>query len=136
MNDFVKQKQERIALASGQQRLASDPKKSVWVEASAGTGKTKVLSDRVLRLLLDGVLPSRILCLTYTKAAAVEMNNRIAEKLGKWAVLDNDKLIKELEQLLGKKIAEDDNLLSKSRRLFALLLDTPGGVKIQTIHSF
>lgn len=136
MTDFAKQKQERITLASNQQRIASSPKNSVWVEASAGTGKTKVLSDRVLRLLLDGVLPSRILCLTYTKAAAVEMNNRIAEKLSKWAVADDEKLIKELENLLGKKLAINDELLSKSRRLFALLLDTPGGVKIQTIHSF
>jgi len=136
MTDFAKQKQERITLASNQQRIASSPKNSVWVEASAGTGKTKVLSDRVLRLLLDGVLPSRILCLTYTKAAAVEMNNRIAEKLSKWAVADDEKLIKELENLLGKKLATNDELLSKSRRLFALLLDTPGGVKIQTIHSF
>ena len=136
MIDFVKQKKERIELASNQQRLASDPKYSVWVEASAGTGKTKVLSDRVLRLLLDGVLPSRILCLTYTKAAAVEMNNRIAEKLSKWAVIDNEKLIDELKSLLGKEIAKDDKLLLRSRRLFALLLDTPGGVKIQTIHSF
>lgn len=136
MTDFVKQKQEVIAQASYQQRLASNPKTSVWVEASAGTGKTKVLSDRVLRLLLDGVLPSRILCLTYTKAAAVEMNNRIAEKLSKWAVADNEKLVKELENLLGKKVVENDEIMSKSRRLFALLLDTPGGVKIQTIHSF
>ena len=136
MIDFAKQKKDIIAQASYQQRLASDPKTSVWVEASAGTGKTKVLSDRVLRLLLDGVLPSRILCLTYTKAAAVEMNNRIAEKLSKWAVASKEKLIKELENLLGRAISENDDILSKSRRLFALLLDTPGGVKIQTIHSF
>lgn len=136
MIDFARQKKDIIAQASHQQRLASDPKSSVWVEASAGTGKTKVLSDRVLRLLLDGVLPSRILCLTYTKAAAVEMNNRIADKLSKWAVASKDKLVKELENLLGKTISENDEILSKSRRLFALLLDTPGGVKIQTIHSF
>ena len=136
MIDFAKQKKDIIAQASYQQRLASNPKVSVWVEASAGTGKTKVLSDRVLRLLLDDVLPSRILCLTYTNAAAVEMNNRIAEKLSKWAVASNEKLKKELEKLLGKEIADDDEILSKARRLFAMLLDTPGGVKIQTIHSF
>ena len=65
MIDFADQRKKRIALASAQQRMASNPLTSVWVEASAGTGKTKVLSDRVLRLLLDGVLPSRILCLTY-----------------------------------------------------------------------
>ena len=67
--------------ASSQQHSAANPLKSVWVEASAGTGKTKVLSDRVLRLLLNGVNPQRILCLTYTKAAAVEMNTRISERL-------------------------------------------------------
>ena len=73
MTDFMKQREDIISLASAQQRMASNPENSVWVEASAGTGKTKVLSDRVLRLLLNGVSPSRILCLTYTKAAAVEM---------------------------------------------------------------
>ena len=73
MTTLEQQKQERISLASAQQRAAADPKISVWVEASAGTGKTKVLSDRVLRLLLNGTDPARILCLTYTKAAAVEL---------------------------------------------------------------
>ena len=136
MVDLVKEKKERIASASAQQRLASDPLSSVWVEASAGTGKTKVLSDRVLRLLLDGVLPSRILCLTYTKAAAVEMSNRIAEKLSKWAVAKDEKLVKELSNWLGFDINKKDNILLKARRLFAVMLDTPGGIKIQTIHSF
>ncbi len=136
MTDFMKQREDIISLASAQQRMASNPENSVWVEASAGTGKTKVLSDRVLRLLLNGVSPSRILCLTYTKAAAVEMSNRIAEKLSKWAVAKDEKLVKELSNLLGEKIKEDNKLLLKARRLFALLLDTPGGVKIQTIHSF
>lgn len=138
MNDLKKQKEQVIASASDQQRQASDPKVSVWVEASAGTGKTKVLSDRVLRLLLDGVVPSRILCLTYTKAAAVEMSNRIAERLSKWSVIDDEKLNEELEKLLGKKICGDagEKLLAKSRCLFAELLDAPGGIKIQTIHSF
>lgn len=139
MSDLKKQKEEQIAYASTQQRLASDPKVSVWVEASAGTGKTKVLSDRVLRLLLNGVNPARILCLTYTKAAAVEMNNRIAERLGAWAVLTDQDLHNELEKLLGFKLdtyTKAEELTSQARRLFALLLDTPGGIKIQTIHSF
>lgn len=136
MIDLQKQKQDRIALASKQQRLAADPKVSVWVEASAGTGKTKVLSDRVLQLLLGGVNPSKILCLTYTKAAAVEMSNRIASRLSKWAVTDDEKLEAELENLLGAKGKKIVDSMAKARRLFATLLDTPGGVKIQTIHSF
>lgn len=135
MTDLQAEKQNRIALASGQQRKASDPNVSVWVEASAGTGKTKVLSDRVLRLLLKGVAPSRILCLTYTKAAAVEMNNRIAERLSRWAVTADDDLSRELSLLLGGG-RPDGQVMAQARRLFAILLDTPGGMKIQTIHSF
>ena len=135
MTDLQAEKQTRIALASGQQCKASDPEVSVWVEASAGTGKTKVLSDRVLRLLLKGVLPARILCLTYTKAAAVEMNTRIAKRLSQWTVIDDDKLKRELQQLLGKAEVSD-KIMAQARRLFAILLDAPGGMKIQTIHSF
>ncbi len=134
-----KEKQSRYDLATAQQRLASDPEISVWVEASAGTGKTKVLSDRVLRLLLRGVLPGRILCLTYTKAAAVNMSTRIADKLAEWAVADDVKLYKELEKLLGKKdfgAQKPEVLALQARKLFAVLLDTPGGMKIQTLHSF
>lgn len=136
--DIESQRKARIELASDQQRQASDPEKSVWVEASAGTGKTKVLSDRVLRLLLKGVLPGRILCLTYTKAAAVEMSTRIAGRLSRWAVIDEAGLEKELGGLLGflpsgKSGAE---IKAQARKLFAVLLDTPGGMKIQTIHSF
>lgn len=129
---------ELSRLATLQQSDAANPENSVWVEASAGTGKTKVLSDRVLRLLLAKVNPSKILCLTYTKAAAVEMNERIAKRLSSWAVEDDDSLKKELCLLLGKKIADGDadKMLSFARTLFANLLDTPGGMKIQTIHSF
>ena len=139
MSNLQEQKNERINLASSKQRLASDPSFSVWVEASAGTGKTKVLSDRVLRLLLDDTAPSRILCLTYTKAAAVEMSNRIAERLSSWAISDDTKLISELNKLLGITLSttkQDQELIAKARQLFAILLDTPGGLKIQTIHSF
>lgn len=139
MKDIENQKKKRIALASHNQRLAADPKVSVWVEASAGTGKTKVLSDRVLQLLLKGANPSKILCLTYTKAAAVEMNNRIADRLSKWAVEKRDDLEKELKNLLGIEfdfVSDAENIVGKARRLFAVLLDTPGGIKIQTIHSF
>ena len=135
MTDLQTEKQTRIALASRQQCKASDPDVSVWVEASAGTGKTKVLSDRVLRLLLKGVLPARILCLTYTKAAAVEMNTRIAKRLSQWTVIDDEKLRCELQQLLGKTMISAETM-AQARRLFAILLDAPGGMKIQTIHSF
>lgn len=139
MIDISEQRKNRSELASAKQRQASAPEKSVWVEASAGTGKTKVLSDRVLRLLLNGVQPGKILCLTYTKAAAVEMNTRIAGRLSRWAVAEETDLEKELKALLGTDISKYGNaadLKSVARRLFATLLDTPGGMKIQTIHSF
>lgn len=139
MTDLSAQKQARIELASRQQRLASDPERSVWVEASAGTGKTKVLSDRVLRLLLNGTPPGRILCLTYTKAAAVEMSTRIAGRLSRWAVISDEQLEAELSRLLGGQIGDSRRraeLSAQARKLFAVLLDTPGGMKIQTIHSF
>lgn len=139
MDNWEEQKQNRIKLASAQQRQASDPDASVWVEASAGTGKTKVLSDRVLRLLLKGVAPGRILCLTYTKAAAVEMSSRIAGRLSRWAVSGQQELEKELSSLLGFSLettARKEEILAQARKLFAVLLDTPGGMKIQTIHSF
>ena len=138
--DKIKEIREaRGKLATEQQRHASNPQKSVWVEASAGTGKTKVLSDRVLRLLLSGVRPSKILCLTYTKAAAVEMNQRISSRLSKWAVADEKNLLTELNELLGGLPADENDvrqLEARARQQFALLLDTPGGMKIQTIHSF
>lgn len=133
------ERKNRGRRATEQQRRAANPQKSVWVQASAGTGKTKVLSDRVLRILLGGGNPGRILCLTYTKAAAVEMSSRISERLSKWAVMPQKELFEELEALLGK-LPDDKEKLEKleasARRLFAVLLDTPGGMKIQTIHSF
>ncbi len=122
------------------QRNASNPLTSAWVSASAGTGKTKVLTDRVLRLLLPrdtgetGTKPHRILCLTYTKAAASEMALRINDTLGKWAILEKSKLAAELEILLGH--TSTPLQLEKARQLFAQVIDTPGGLKIMTIHSF
>ena len=136
---WEKEKEYRGKLATEQQRRAAMPFHSVWVEASAGTGKTKVLSDRVLRLLLNGIAPSKILCLTYTKAAAVEMSSRIAEKLSQWAVISDHDLDHQLEKLLGQLPDKKDEyvrLIAMARRLFAILLDTPGGMKIQTLHSF
>lgn len=138
-DDIAATRKQRGEQATAQQRRAADPARSVWVEASAGTGKTKVLSDRVLRLLLNGVPPGRILCLTYTKAAAVEMSSRIAGRLSRWAVAGDDDLHKELSKLLGslpENHKDYARLEAQARKLFAILLDTPGGMKIQTIHSF
>ncbi len=138
MNNIQAEKDSLSQLATEQQSSASDPLHSVWVEASAGTGKTKVLSDRVLRLLLSKVNPAKILCLTYTKAAAVEMNERIAKRLSTWAVESDEDLSSELKSLLGRDYfaIPEEQLLTFARTLFATLLDTPGGMKIQTIHSF
>ncbi|HEX3065713.1 MAG TPA: UvrD-helicase domain-containing protein, partial [Dongiaceae bacterium] len=117
-----------------QQRGAADPQKSVWVVASAGTGKTTVLTDRCLRLLLAGSRPERLLCLTFTKAAAAEMANRIAERLALWAVIDEKDLTTALTELLGPPPSDEQRELA--RRLFARVLDTPGGMRILTIHAF
>lgn len=116
------------------QQFASDPKNSSWVFASAGSGKTKVLTDRVLRLLLDNVAPDKILCLTFTKVAATEMQNRINGELAKWVVLDDLELAQKLFDLNGFKPKNSD--LKKARILFASTLDAEGKIKIQTIHSF
>lgn len=111
-----------------------DPRASIWVGANAGTGKTKVLTERIVRLLLDGARPSRILCLTFTKAAAAEMRNRLAGLLGRWARLDAPAL---RAALAGMGLAEADaEILAKARRLFATVLDEPGGIRIMTLHSF
>jgi ATP-dependent helicase/nuclease subunit A len=116
------------------QRMASDPMASVWVSASAGAGKTKVLSDRVLRQMLSGTAPHRILCLTFTKAAAAEMANRVNERLGRWATMDDADLQRDLAELAGTAPGTDET--RRARRLFASVLDAPGGMKIQTIHAF
>jgi len=121
--------------ASERQVQAADPASSTWVLANAGSGKTRVLIDRVARLLLNGTEPQRILCLTYTKAAATEMQNRLFKRLGEWAMLGDEKLRDDLAQLGEGPVfhAED---LARARRLFARALETPGGLRIQTIHSF
>ncbi|MBP3125282.1 double-strand break repair helicase AddA [Thalassospira sp. ER-Se-21-Dark] len=116
------------------QRNASDPTASVWVSASAGAGKTKVLSDRVLRLMLSGTEPHRILCLTFTKAAAAEMANRVNERLGLWATMEDRDLQADLANLAGAAPSADETI--RARQLFARVLDAPGGMKIQTIHAF
>jgi ATP-dependent helicase/nuclease subunit A len=124
-----------VELASARQAQAADPRASVWVSANAGSGKTKVLTDRVARLLLGGVAPERILCLTYTKAAAAEMQNRLFRRLGEWAMLEDGKLRAELERL-GGPVPGGGRALRAARRLFARAIDAPGGLKIQTIHAF
>ncbi|HEX2885413.1 double-strand break repair helicase AddA [Vineibacter terrae] len=120
--------------AGRRQGRASDPHASAWVEANAGTGKTKVLTDRIVRLLLDGAAPQRILCLTFTKAAAAEMRNRLATLLGSWTLAPDDTLAAALTGLMGRAPTVTD--MVTARRLFARVLDAPGGVSIQTIHSF
>ncbi len=119
---------------SGSQIQAANPEQSIWVTANAGTGKTQVLTDRILRLLLTGVKPERILCLTFTKAAAAEMANRLSARLGLWAAADEDALEESLRGLLSRP--PDDEEKKAARRLFAETLDAPGGLKIRTIHSF
>lgn len=116
------------------QRQASEPHVSVWVTASAGTGKTKVLTDRVLRLMLSGAQPDEVLCLTFTRAAASVMTNRIREELSLWATCDDKELTTRLTGLNGKK--PDEETVKRARRLFAEFLDAHGGMRIQTIHSF
>ncbi|MCZ6483632.1 MAG: UvrD-helicase domain-containing protein, partial [Alphaproteobacteria bacterium] len=120
--------------ADAAQRPAANPGLSLWVAASAGTGKTKVLTDRVLALLLNGTRPERILCLTFTKAAAAEMANRVHQRLGEWARSDDESLAQSHEGLTGERA--DDEAMSRARRLFTDVLDVPGGMKIQTIHAF
>ncbi|HEX9159780.1 MAG TPA: double-strand break repair helicase AddA [Rhizomicrobium sp.] len=113
---------------------AGDPRLSVWASAHAGTGKTYTLANRVTRLLLDGAAPHRILCLTYTKSAAAEMAGRLFAQLGAWALLDDAALSARLTEIGEERREASD--LRRARRLFALALETPGGLKIQTIHSF
>ena len=125
---------DAIALATDAQRRATTPDHSAWVVANAGTGKTKVLTDRVTRLLLEGVKPERILCLTFTKAAAAEMRNRLAHQLGRWALADETTLDAGIAKLIDR--APDPAQRVVARRLFARVLDAPGGINILTIHAF
>ncbi|MEO0878928.1 MAG: UvrD-helicase domain-containing protein, partial [Pseudomonadota bacterium] len=119
------------------QRRAADPAQSAMVAANAGSGKTRVLTDRVARLLLNGAAPDRILCITYTKAAAAEMAHRLFELLGAWALADDDTLTEKLNALEGADNTQRaPRELARARKLFARALETPGGLKIQTIHSF
>ena len=123
--------------ADDPQRIAADPAISAFVTANAGSGKTKTLIDRVARLLLAGVDPEKVLCVTYTKAAAAEMQRRLFGRLGDWSVMADEALTETLTKLEGPKSAGYDRVdLSRARALFARALETPGGLKIQTIHAF
>ncbi len=121
--------------ATERQVQAARPDVSTWLSANAGSGKTRVLTDRVARLLLNGTQPQNILCLTYTKAAASEMQNRLFRRLGAWAMMSDADLSRQLQDL-GADGATDAAALRAARTLFARAIETPGGLKIQTIHSF
>ena len=124
----------RIAKATALQHQASDPRLSVWVSANAGSGKTHVLVQRIIRLMLDGVPPDKILALTYTKAAAANMATRVFDTLARWVAYDDAQLQKTLHDF--GIVHSDAHLLQQARRLFAHAVETPGGLKIQTIHAF
>lgn len=116
------------------QQFASNPKNSCWVFASAGSGKTSILTNRVLRLLLSDVAPNKILCLTFTNAGALEMQNRINEKLSEWILLNDDELSESIRSLTGSSVTKND--LIKARSLFIKTIDSEYKIKAQTIHSF
>src|SRR5688572_8111868 len=115
------------------QIAASDPAVSAWVSANAGSGKTHVLAQRVIRLLLDGVDPAKILCITFTKAAAALMANRVFGTLATWTTLDDAALDRAMREMGAKSASAQQRALA--RQLFARTLETPGGLKVQTIHA-
>lgn len=126
-------RRKRLPKLDEAQAAAIDPRAHATLSASAGTGKTQVLTGRVLRLLLDGAAPETILCLTFTKAGAAEMANRIGAQLAAWVRMKDSELAVDLSALradVGPAMRE------KARRLFAKVLDAPGGLRVQTIHSF
>ena len=116
------------------QRQASDPARSVFVSANAGTGKTKVLIERVLRLLLSEEVPQTILCVTFTNAAAAEIEERLHRKLASWAVMEQQALMHEIKEMTGALPAQQ--MIDVARRLFALVIDNDEGPRIETTHSF
>jgi len=118
--------------SSREQNLASNPRYSSWVSANAGSGKTHVLAQRVIRLLLNRVAPGKILCLTFTKAAAANMARRVFDTLSQWTSIEDDALREAVREIAG----HDFDDLEFARTLFAQTIETPGGLKIQTIHAF
>ncbi len=136
MADFLQDAspQHLSARAREDQRAAADPTVSAWVAANAGTGKTQVLTDRVLRLLLAGTKPEKIIALTYTKAAAAEMSKRVFDRLARWVTMDALELTRVLADLCGSAPAPEQ--VKRARQLFAEAIETPGGLRVQTIHAF
>ena len=136
MSEEITLAEEEYRDAVKQQDNAADPRRDVFVSANAGSGKTHVLVNRVSRLLLlgGGLPPEKILCLTYTKAAASEMQTRLFKTLGEWSIMEEEKLRGVLNKLLGDESEQVD--LRLARRLFAKALETPEGLKVQTIHAF
>jgi ATP-dependent helicase/nuclease subunit A len=116
------------------QREVADPDVSAWVAANAGSGKTHVLAQRVINLLLKGVEPEKILCITFTKAAAANMAKRVFDTLAEWTTLDDAALDKAISDRSAMTMPGARR--AQARRLFARALDTPGGLKVQTIHAF
>ncbi len=125
----------RGASPSEHYRAALSPEQSVWVNASAGSGKTNILTKRVLSLLLSGIAPSKILCLTYTKAAAAEMAERVRTELASWVAMTDADLYKKIIEVAYDDMI-DDAMIARARFLFAKCLDTPDGLRIQTLHAF
>ena len=128
------QKSAIINAAVKAQHQAADPHQSVWVSANAGTGKTRVLTNRILRLLINGAAVSDILAVTYTRAAAAEMRNRLFDTLSRWAVIAETALTDEIMAMGIDRPSQEQ--LARSRRLFAHMLDHPSGVRIETVHAF
>ncbi|WP_296203797.1 UvrD-helicase domain-containing protein, partial [uncultured Hyphomicrobium sp.] len=134
MSDRMASLQTELDRTTRRQADAADPAASVWVSANAGTGKTHVLTMRVLRLLLANTPPQRILCLTYTKAAAAEMSKRVFDSLARWVMLPDAELARVLREFLGRDPSTDETALA--RTLFTRATETPGGLAVQTIHAF
>jgi ATP-dependent helicase/nuclease subunit A len=116
------------------QQQAANPQQSVWVSASAGTGKTRVLVNRMLRLMLAGGRPEKLLCITFTKAAAAEVLERIQHVVLKWSIQDETTLANELAIVLDQSPSREE--IQRARRLLPIILQSPGGIKIMTIHAF
>ena len=127
-------KSDMIAAATMAQAQASDPQASAFVSANAGTGKTKLLTDRVLRLLLDGAPADAILCVTYTRTAAAEMRNRIFRRLAAWTTISATELATDLAKMGITTPSQD--IRQRARRLFAEILDNDDGPRVETVHSF
>ncbi|MEK9745889.1 MAG: UvrD-helicase domain-containing protein, partial [Candidatus Puniceispirillum sp.] len=127
-------KTDMVVTATANQAFAADPFASAFVSANAGTGKTKLLTDRVLRLLLSGAPADSILCVTYTRTAAAEMRNRIFRRLAKWAIVPAQELFDDLAEM-GLDMPSQD-LRRRARSLFAEILDNDDGPRVETVHSF